>query len=112
MTNSPTVTTTSRPKPNQPRTIAEAPTPVFTLPFPMSWAMVLAATEAVCCHRTETRTKTADTKTSARAACETGRDGIGLFSTIEPSASTSSCQPGKVPSRIKQKNWRMMAMIL
>lgn len=76
----PTVTITSRTKPNQPSTIAEAPTPLFTLPLPMSWAIVLAATDAVCCQRTDTRTNTEATKMRASAAWETAREGKGLTS--------------------------------
>jgi hypothetical protein len=32
------------------------PTPLRTLPLPKSWAMMEAATDAVCCQRTETST--------------------------------------------------------
>ena len=74
--------------------------------------MVLAATEAVCCHKTETSTKTEATKMSARAICETGREGNGLTSRSEPLSSTSSCHPGKVAKRRKQMNARTMATIL
>lgn len=112
MTSRPTVTTTRRPKPNQPRTMADVPTPLFTLPLPMSWAIVLAATDAVCCHSTETNTNTDATKIKARAAWETGRDGKGFTSFSEPEASVSSCQPGKVARRIKQKKARITATIL
>ena len=99
-------------KPNHPNIIAEVPTPLLTLPFPKSWATVLAATEAVCCQSTDTRTKTEATKMSAKAICETGLDGKGLTSCSEPRSSISSCQPGKVASRTKQTKEKMMAMIL
>lgn len=112
MTRRPIVTMTRRTKPNQPSTMAEVPTPLLTLPFPMSCAIVLAATEAVCCHRTDTSTNTDETKMSASAACETGREGNGLTSTLEPVSSCSSCQPGNVANRIKQKNARITATIL
>lgn len=112
ITSKPTVTITSRTKPNQPSTIAEEPTPLLTLPLPMSWAIVLAATDAVCCHSTETRTNTEDTNMRARAACETGREGNGLTSRSEPESSVSSCQPGNVAKRMKQKKARMTATIL
>ena len=112
MTRRPIVTTTSSTKPNQPRTMAEVPTPLFTLPLPMSWAIVLAATEAVCCHNTETRTNTDATKMRAKAACETGREGKGLISTSEPDSSRSSCQPGNVARRMKQKKARTTATML
>lgn len=112
MTSKPTVTITSRTKPNQPSTIAEEPTPLFTLPLPMSWAIVLAATDAVCCHNTDTRTNTEETKMRASAAWETGREGKGLTSRSDPVSSTSSCQPGNVARRMKQKNARMTATIL
>lgn len=36
MTSNPIVTITIRANPNQPRTIAEVPTPLLTLPFPRS----------------------------------------------------------------------------
>lgn len=112
ITSRPTVTMTSKTKPNQPRTIAEEPTPLFILPLPMSWAIVLAATDAVCCHRTDTRTNTEETKIRASAAWETGRDGKGLTSVSDPVSSTSSCQPGNVARRTKQKNARITATIL
>ena len=112
MTSKPTVTTTRRPKPNHPSTMAEVPTPLLTLPLPMSWAIVLAATDAVCCHSTETRTKTEETKMRARATWETALEGIGRTSFSEPVPSSISCQPGKVMRRIKQKKARMTAMIL
>lgn len=44
----------------------------------------------------------------ASAAWETGREGKGLSSWSLP----SSCQPGKVARRMKQKKARMTAMIL
>lgn len=110
--NSATVTTTSNPNPNHPSTIADVPTPLFTLPLPMSFAIVLAATDAVCCHRTETRTKTAATKTRARATWETGRLGKGFTSCSEPVSSVSSCQPGNVARRMKQRKEKTTAMIL
>lgn len=53
--------------PNQPNTIAVTPTPVDTEPFSKFSAIVAAATLAVCCHRTDTRTKMAATKTTASA---------------------------------------------
>lgn len=112
MTSNPIVTITINANPNQPRTIAEVPTPLLTLPFPRSCAIVLAATEAVCCHNTDTSTKTDATKMRAKATCDTGREGNGLISTSEPVASTSSCHPGKVARTIKQKKDRMTAMIL
>ena len=61
------VTTINKENPNHPSTIAEVPTPLLTLPFPRSWAMVLAATEAVCCQRTLTRVKTAEINMRASA---------------------------------------------
>lgn len=67
MTSKPTVTMMSSEKPNQPKTIALVPTPLLTDPFPKSWATCAAATEAVCCHSTETRTKIEEMKMRARA---------------------------------------------
>ena len=113
ITSNPIVTTINNAKPNHPSTIAVVPTPLFTLPLPRSCAIVLAATEAVCCHSTETRTKTEATKIRARETWETGREGKGFTSrTSEPSSVVSSCQPGKVARRRKQKNARTMATIL
>jgi len=80
--------------------------------LPKSCAMTDAATEAVCCHRTETRTKMDEMKMMARAICETGREGKGLTSRSEPSESSSSCQPGNVASRRRQRKAKMMAMML
>ena len=74
--------------------------------------MVLAATDAVCCHNTLTSTKTAATKISARATCDTGREGKRLTSFSEPDSSISSCHPGNVARRRKQAKARMMATIL
>ena len=112
ITSRPIVVTTIKPNPNQPSTMADEPTPLFTLPLPISWAMVLAATDAVCCHSTETRMKTHAMKMSANATCETAREGNGFTSFSDPVPSTSSCHPGKVARRIKQKNARITAMIL
>jgi hypothetical protein len=97
---------------NHPITMALVPTPLSTLPFPKSWAMILAATEAVCCHKTETRMKMEAMKMMASAIWETGREGKGLTSRSEPSESSSSCQPGKVARRRRQMKARIMAMIL
>lgn len=113
ITSNPIVTTINSAKPNHPSTIAVVPTPLFTLPLPRSCAIVLAATEAVCCQSTETRTKTEATKIRARETWETGREGKGFTSRIsEPSSVVSSCQPGKVARRRKQKKARMMATML
>lgn len=112
MTSRPSVTTTRRPNPNQPSTMAAVPTPLFTLPFPRSCAIVLAATAAVCCHMTETRTKTEAINIVAKATCETGLDGKGLTSLSEPSADISSCHPGNVARRMNVRNARTMAMML
>ena len=84
MTNKPIVTMINKANPNQPNIIAAVPIPLLTLPFPKSWAIVLAPTEAVCCHRTETSTKIEATKIKARAIWETGLDGNGLTSRSEP----------------------------
>lgn len=112
MTSRPMVTMMSSVKENQPRTMALVPTPDLTLPLAKSSAMVLAATEAVCCHRTETSTKMEAMKMMARATCDTGRLGKGFTSRSDPSLSSSSCQPGKVARRRKQMKAKMMAMIL
>lgn len=74
--------------------------------------MMEAATEAVCCQRTETRTKIEAMKIIARAIWETGREGKGLTSRSEPWASSSSCQPGKVARRRRQMNAKIIAMML
>ena len=108
----PIVTRTSRPKANQPRTIEDEPTPLRMLPLPKSCATVLAATEAVCCQSTDTRTKTEAMKMRASATCETAREGTGLTSFSEPDSSISSCHPGNVARRTKQKNERITATIL
>ena len=112
MTNSPIVTMMSKAKPNHPRIMAVVPTPLLTLPFPKSCAIVAAATDAVCCHNTETSTKIDATKMMARATCETGREGNGFLSSTEPRSSCSSCQPGKVANRSRQTKARMMATML
>ena len=112
ITSNPMVTMISNENPNHPNIIAAVPTPLWTLPFPKSCAIVLAATEAVCCHNTLTRTKTAATKISARAACDTGREGKRLTSFSEPDSSISSCHPGNVARRRKQTKARIMATIL
>lgn len=111
MTSNPIVTAVKRPKLNQPSTIAVVPTPDFTEPFPRSCATCDAATEAVCCHNTLTRTKTAAMKMRARAVCETAREGKGLTSTSEPPC-LSACQPGKVARSRKVMKAKTMAMML
>lgn len=112
ITSNPIVTTINNAKPNHPSTIAVVPTPLFTLPLPKSCAIVLAATEAVCCQSTETRTKTEATKIRAKETWETGREGKGFTSRMESSSVVSSCQPGKVARRRKQKKARTMATML
>ena len=113
ITSNPIVTTINNEKPNHPNTIALVPTPEFTLPFPKSCAICAAATEAVCCHSTDTRTKMEAMKMRARATWETGREGKGLMSMSEPvRASCSSCQPGKVARRRKVTKARTMAAML
>lgn len=92
--------------------MAVTPTPLLTLPFARSCAMILAATEAVCCHSTETSTKIEPMKMIASETCETGREGKGLTSTSEPSSFSAVCHPGKVARRMKQMKANMMAMIL
>ncbi len=83
ITNNPIVTTINKAKLNHPRTIAVVPTPLLTLPLPKSCAIMLAATEAVCCHNTETRMNIEAMKMMARAIWETGREGNGLTSRRE-----------------------------
>ena len=112
ITSKPIVTTMSRAKLNHPNTIAVVPTPLLTLPLPKSCAMTLAATEAVCCHNTETRINIEAMKMIARAIWETGREGKGLTSRSDPLSSSSSCQPGKVARRRRQMKAKIMAMIL
>jgi len=93
-------------------TMADVPTPASTLPLAKSCAMMLAATEAVCCQRTETRTKMEAMKMMASATWLTAREGNGLTSRSDPSLSSSSCQPGKVASRRTQMKAKMIAMML
>jgi len=111
MTSKPRVTTTSRPNPNQPSTMAAVPTPDLTLPFPRSWAIVLAATAAVCCHITDTSTKTDEMNIVASATCDTALDGKGFTSCSDPSGLVVVCHPGNVARRMKVKNARTMAMM-
>jgi hypothetical protein len=106
------VTIINNAKENQPSTMALVPTPLRTLPFPKSCAIMEAATDAVCCQSTETRTKMDEMKIMARAIWETGREGNGLTSRSLPEASSSSCQPGKVASRRRHMKAKMMAMML
>jgi hypothetical protein len=80
ITSNPMVTMIRRANENHPRTIAVLPTPLRTLPFPRSCAMMEAATEAVCCHNTDTSTKMDAMKIMASATWETGLDGNGLTS--------------------------------
>lgn len=112
MTKRPIVTIISNVNENQPSTMALVPTPDLTAPLPKSSAIVLAATDAVCCHNTETSMKMEAMKMMARATCDTGREGKGLTSRSEPTLSSSSCQPGKVARRRKQTKAKMMAMML
>lgn len=112
MTNNPIVTMISRANPNQPSTMAVVPTPLSTLPFPRSCAIIEAATDAVCCQRTETRTKIEETKMMASAIWDTAREGNGFTSRSLPEASSSSCQPGKVARSRKQTNANTIATML
>src|SRR3569833_612491 len=112
MTSRPMVTMMSRVKLNQPMTMALVPTPDSTLPLARSWAMMEAATDAVCCHSTDTSTKMDAMNMMPSATWLTGRDVIGFTSRSDPSLSSSSCQPGKVARRRRQMKAKMMAMIL
>lgn len=112
MTSNPIVTMINKVKLNQPITIADVPTPLNTLPLAKSCAIMLAATEAVCCHKTETKTKMDAIKMMASATWLTGLLGKGLTSLSDPSESSSSCQPGKVASRRRQMKAKMMAIML
>lgn len=112
MTNNPIVTIINNVKLNHPITMALDPTPASTDPFPKSCAIILAATDAVCCHSTLTSTKIDAIKIIASATWLTGLEGKGLTSLSEPSESSSSCQPGKVASKRRQMKAKMMAMIL
>ena len=51
-------------------------------------------------------------KMRAREIWETGREGKGLTSRSSPRSSSSSCQPGKVASRMKVMKARTIATIL
>lgn len=112
ITSNPIVTMISNAKLNQPSTMAVVPTPLLTLPLPKSWAMMDAATDAVCCHRTETRTNIEAMNMMARAIWETGLEGKGLTSRSLPEASSSSCHPGKVAKRRRHMKAKIIAMIL
>jgi len=114
ITNNPMVTIINRVKLNQPITMADVPTPDLTLPLARSCATMLAATDAVCCQRTDTSTKMDAMKMMASATWLTAREGKGLTSrSAEPSPSlSSSCQPGKVASRRRQMKAKMIAMML
>jgi hypothetical protein len=110
------VTIISSEKLNQPSTMAVVPTPLSTLPLPRSCAMIEAATEAVCCHNTETRTKIEAMKMIAREIWLTGREGNGFTSTSssEPCEDSlfSECQPGKVARRRRQMKAKTIATML
>ncbi len=112
ITSSPMLTMISSAKLNQPSTMAVVPTPLSTLPFAKSCAMIEAATEAVCCHRTDTRTKIEATKIRASATCETALDGKDFVSRTDPSSSTVSCHEGNESRRRKQKKAKITATIL
>lgn len=116
ITSSPIVTIISSAKPNQPSTMAVVPTPLTTLPLPRSCAMIEAATEAVCCHNTETRTNIEAMKMIARDIWLTGREGKGLTSTSSSEPCDDSrfswCHPGKVASRRRQMKAKTIATML
>lgn len=112
MTKRPMVTMISNAKLNQPSTMAVVPTPLLTLPFPKSWAMMEAATDAVCCQRTETSTNIEAMNIMASAIWDTGREGKGFTSRSLPEESSSSCHPGKVARSRRQMKANMMAMML
>lgn len=67
MTNNPIVTIMRSANPNHPNIMAVVPTPDFTLPLPRSCAIVLAATDAVCCQSTDTSTNTDAMNINAKA---------------------------------------------
>jgi hypothetical protein len=78
--------------------------------------MIEAATEAVCCHNTDTRTKIEAMKMIARDIWLTGREGNGFTSTSssEPceDSRSSVCQPGKVARRRRQMKEKTIATML
>jgi hypothetical protein len=82
------------------------------LPLAKFCTIELAATDAVCCHNTDTSTNTEEIPIKVKATCDTGREGNGLTSRSEPLASISSCQPGNVARRMKQKKASTSATIL
>lgn len=92
--------------------MADEPTPLLRLPLAKFCTIELAATDAVCCHSTDTSTNTEEIPIKVKATCDTGREGKGLTSRSEPLASISSCQPGNVARRMKQKKARTSATIL
>lgn len=113
MTSSPIVTRMNSAKPSQPRTMAATPTPLLTLPFPKLCATCEAATEAVCCQSTETSTNIDATNMSARATCDTGREGKYFISISDPvRGSLDSCQPGNVARMRNATNASMTATML
>ena len=96
----------------QPRAIAVAPTSLLTVPYPISWAVVATATEAVCCHIMDTNAIREHKMSAESTILKTGREGKGFTSLSEPRSSVSSCQPGKVASRAVAITARTIAMIL
>lgn len=108
----PIVTMMSSANANQPMTMALVPTPLLTAPFPKSCAITDAATDAVCCHKTETRIKMDDMKMMARETCDTAREGMARTTLSEPSESSSSYHEGNVARSRTHRKAKMMAIIL
>ena len=113
------------PKPTHPKAIADAPTLLLMVPYPISCMVVATATEAVCCQTVVTKANKLAAAVAARAICACVRAGKGFISKVSTSSSStppystppssvvrSSCQPGKVARIAMAMTAKAMTTIL
>ena len=118
------------PKPTHPKAIADAPTLLLMVPYPISCIVVATATEAVCCQTIDTKANKLAATIATRATCACVRLGNSFTSLNSTSSSStppystppcstepslkfrSSCQPGKVARIAMAMTAKAMATIL
>ena len=88
------------PKPTHPKAIADAPTLLLMVPYPISCIVVATATEAVCCQIIDTKANRLAATVAARAICAcvcAGKSFTSLTSTSSSSTPPYSTPPYSTP---------------
>lgn len=113
------------PKPTHAKAIADAPTLLLMVPYPISCIVVATATDAVCCQTVDTKANRLAATVAARAICTCVCAGKGFICTLSTSSSStppystpsssvvrSLCQPGNVARIAMAMTAKAMATIL